>query len=131
MSSESFRTVLRSYARKADPSKLPPNLYFEHNDRSLTIFDCYPKSKFHFLILPRPRPPLVGDQLDTLKSLLHADKEQAREVLRGLGEDAKQLRDQIEQEMLNRYKFKWDIWTGFHAVQSLVCVFNFDASYND
>lgn len=47
------------------------------------------------------------------------DKAHAKEVINTLAEDGKMLRKEIEGEMLKRYGFKWEIWTGFHAVPSM------------
>ncbi|TFY72368.1 hypothetical protein EVG20_g604, partial [Dentipellis fragilis] len=47
-------TILRQYAQKRNPRTLPPSIYFSHTDATLTIFDTFPKSLFHFLVLPRP-----------------------------------------------------------------------------
>ena len=50
----SFATVLRSYATQKDPSRhLPASVHLLSNDHALTIFDKYPKAKYHFLVLPR------------------------------------------------------------------------------
>jgi aprataxin len=114
--------VLRSYATKADPTKLPPSVRFDHTATTLTIFDCFPKSIFHFLVLPRPRPTEDVKTLESLGTLLRSDRKQAKEVLIDIGEEAAKLRGQIEEEMLSRYGFKWPIWTGFHAVPSMVYV---------
>ena len=111
--------VLRNYAQKVDPSKIGPHVLVDHTDTSITIFDAYPKSHFHFLILPRPHKPFEIEDLASLRTLLRCNKEDARQLLIGLGEDAKKLRDDIEKEMLDRWGFKWDIWTGFHAVPSM------------
>ena len=111
--------VLRGYAQRVDPSKLHSSILFEHTDTSLTVFDAFPKSYFHFLILPRPRKPFEIEDMDSLKTLLKKDKEAAREVLLDLGEAAKRTRERIEVEMMERFKFKWDIWTGFHAGPSM------------
>lgn len=50
----SFAAVLRSYATQKDPSRhLPASVHLLSNDDALTIFDKYPKAKYHFLVLPR------------------------------------------------------------------------------
>ncbi|PCH38019.1 HIT-like protein [Wolfiporia cocos MD-104 SS10] len=111
--------ILRKYARKADPQSLPPTIRFEYDEHTLTVYDAYPKSVFHFLILPRIVPPLTAGRLASLRTLLQGDKAQAKEVLDRLDAAAKIVREQIEAEMLNRFGYKWSIWTGFHAVQSM------------
>lgn len=133
-------TILRSYAQKSNPTSLPPSVLFTHTSTSLTIFDAYPKvrrtasmprcktvlifrhliqSIFHFLILPSVTPPLSVFDLASLRTLLKADKAKAKEVLTGLAEDAKTVKGMIEEEMMKRYGFKWNIWVGFHSVQSM------------
>ena len=115
-------TILRSYATKTDPSRLPPSILFAHSETTVTVFDAYPKSIFHFLVLPRPRDGVETKELENLATLLRGNKNKAKAVLADLGEEASKLRGQIEEEMMSRYGFKWDIWTGFHAVPSMVYV---------
>ncbi|KAJ3486610.1 hypothetical protein NLI96_g4134 [Meripilus lineatus] len=114
-------TILRTYAQKADPASIPSSVLFEHTAKSITIIDAYPKSRFHFLILPRASayPPLTVSNLANLRSLLKCDKDRAKEVLTDLSEDAKRIRTCIEEEMVKRFGFKWAIWTGFHSVPSM------------
>lgn len=47
------------------------------------------------------------------------DREKAREVIYGLRDEAQKLKKDIEEEMMDRYGFVWEVWTGFHAVQSM------------
>ncbi|TFK42641.1 HIT-like domain-containing protein [Crucibulum laeve] len=111
-------TILRTYALK-NPETLPSSILFSHTAKSLTIYDAYPKSMFHFLILPRVQEPLTTTELGSLRSLLKINKERAKEVITGLHEDAKAAKKEIEEEMLRRYGFKWDVWTGFHGAPSM------------
>lgn len=111
--------ILRTYALK-DPASLPPSVLFHHSAKSLTLFDAFPKSIFHFLILPRvTESSLTVSELSSLKSLLKCDKDTAKEVILALKEDAAALKQDIEAEMMQRYGFKWGIWTGFHAAPSM------------
>ncbi|KAF8844509.1 hypothetical protein BDN67DRAFT_719989 [Paxillus ammoniavirescens] len=112
-------TVLRDYARKAKPESLPPSVLFNYTDTCLTVFDAFPKSIFHFLVLPRVRPPLSVARLANLGSLLKGDKEQAKEVLSDLSKEADHVKELIREEMQKRYGFQWEIWTGFHAISSM------------
>ncbi|KAF9227626.1 hypothetical protein BS17DRAFT_746275 [Gyrodon lividus] len=112
-------TVFRSYAQKAKPEVLPSSLLFSHTDACLTLFDAFPKSIFHFLVLPRVKPPLSVFQLANLRSLLKGDKERAKQVLKDMSNEADNVKEMIREEMHNRYGFQWEIWTGFHAVQSM------------
>jgi aprataxin len=112
-------TVLRRYAQKSHPETLPSSELLAHTPTSLTLFDAFPKSIFHFLILPRITPPLTVFDLANLWTLLKCDREHAKKLLAGLEEDAKVLREMIEDEMMRRYGFKWGIWTGFHGAPSM------------
>jgi aprataxin len=140
-------TILRTYALK-EPAKLPASVLFSHSKKTMTIFDAHPKSIFHFLVLPRilspptspppnpsgedsslqpgPQgpvtPPLSSADLSSLRALLNSkrvSKEQAKEVILSLKEDATGVKAQIEQEMEKRFGFKWDIWIGFHGAPSM------------
>lgn len=112
-------TVLRRYAQNAKPETLPPSVLFEYTDKCLTVFDAFPKSIFHFLVLPRIRPPLSVDELANLRTLLKGDKARAKQILMELSHEAHNVQKMIREEMLNRYGFQWEIWTGFHAVPSM------------
>ncbi|KAF9005593.1 hypothetical protein BDQ17DRAFT_1353434 [Cyathus striatus] len=74
---------------------------------------------FHFLVLPRIRDDSDTSLLDNLHSLLNGDKQRASDILLDLREDVKNLRQEIEEEMMSRYGFKWDIWAGFHGTPSM------------
>ncbi|KAK1232970.1 aprataxin-like protein [Marasmius sp. AFHP31] len=115
-------SLLRTYATKA-PSEFPDSVLFTHTDRTLTIYDAYPKAIFHFLALPR-----IHDQTDSglslkdlhsLKTLLACDKTRAKELITALKDDSEEVKKDIESEMVRRYGFKWPIWTGFHASPSM------------
>lgn len=114
--------ILQTYARRA-PESLPASILFKHSEKNITIFDAFPKSKFHFLVLPRvvqSGPSL--DSLESLQSLLKADKAKAQEVVAALAEEARSVKAEIQAEMVKHYGFKWDVWTGFHAAPSMVYV---------
>ncbi|KAJ6596834.1 HIT-like domain-containing protein [Mycena vulgaris] len=111
-------TILRTYAQ-TNPSKLPPSVLFSHSPSNLTIYDTFPKAIFHFLILPRVQEPSTVSELSNLRKLLSGDKARAKQVITALRDDAQTLRAEIEEEMLGRYGFKWDIWTGFHGAPSM------------
>lgn len=83
------------------------------------MFDVFPKSIFHFLVLPRVLPPLSVDELANLRTLLKGDKARAKQVLMDLSDEAGNVKKMIREEMLNRYGFEWEIWAGFHAVPSM------------
>ncbi|KIK59736.1 hypothetical protein GYMLUDRAFT_44172 [Collybiopsis luxurians FD-317 M1] len=114
--------ILRTYAQKA-PSSIPPSILFSSSPNTLTIFDAFPKSIFHFLVLPRLQSELstgVNEKdLDSLRTLLASDKQTARCILNALKDDAKEIKRQIEEEMMKKYKFTWPIWIGFHGAPSM------------
>jgi len=114
----SHLTILRSYVQTID--SLPSSLLFKKSSKNIVIFDGYPKSIFHFLILPRIQDPTLSiSRLNNLQSLLSGDKATAKEVIEGLADDAKQIKKDIEDEMLNKYGFKWEVWIGFHGAPSM------------
>jgi len=115
-------TILRTYAQKL-PQSLPASILFRHSSKNITIFDAFPKSMFHFLVLPRVQEPhLDAASLSSLQSLLKGDKKQAKEVIIALAEDATAVKKDIQDEMVQRYGFKWDVWIGFHGAPSMACV---------
>jgi len=110
-------TILRTYALKA-PESLPSSILFNHSSKNITIFDAYPKSIFHFLILPRIQQS--DPVLSNLRTLLNCgDKIRAKEVITSLWEDAQAAKKEILDEMVTRYGFKWDVWIGFHGAPSM------------
>jgi aprataxin len=111
--------IFRSYASKPNPATLPPSILLSHSETCLTVFDAFPKSIFHFLVIPRIQPPLSARHLADLRSLLQCEKSTAKEVLMNLNEEANNVKKMIEEEMMKLYKFKWDIWMGFHPISSM------------
>ncbi|PFH54409.1 hypothetical protein AMATHDRAFT_72895 [Amanita thiersii Skay4041] len=114
-------TILRTYAQK-DPSRISESILFRHDEATITIFDAYPKSIFHFLVLPRvdASGPFTVTDLANLHSVIYKNKEDARKLIQKLKDASEALKVDIEAEMINRYGFKWDIWTGFHGSPSMV-----------
>lgn len=114
-----YLTVLRKYAQQS-PESLPASILFHHSSKNITIFDAFPKSIFHFLVLPRIQEPTLNVKtLGSLQSLLNGDKEVAKQVISAIAADAQAVKKEIEEEMVNRYGFKWDVWTGFHGAPSM------------
>lgn len=107
----------------AEPGRLPPSILFNHTETCLTVYDVYPKAIFHFLVLPRVRSPMSTADLTNLRSLLRCHKDIARGVLQDIHNEAECVKMMIQDEMLKRYGFQWDIWMGFHAIPSLEWVF--------
>ncbi|KAL4067868.1 HIT-like protein [Scleroderma citrinum] len=118
MSDLTILTVLRSYAQM-NPERLPASILFNHTETCLTVFDAFPKAIFHFLVLPRIKPPLGVDDLTDLRTLLKCNKKKAGAVLKELSDEADNVKKMIQEEMLSRYGFQWEIWTGFHPVPSM------------
>jgi aprataxin len=109
--------ILRKYALQA-PESLPSSILFKHSSKNITVFDAYPKSIFHFLILPRIQKP--DPVLSNLRTLLNCgDNIRAKEVITSLWEDAQVVKREILDEMVSRYGFKWDVWIGFHSAPSM------------
>ena len=120
-------TILQQYAKKfeSSPSSLPPTLLLTNTETSLTLFDKYPKATYHFLVLPR----ILSNSLFTAKDLtsLHTllaigKKVEAKTLIEGLKKDAEIAKGMVEKEMLKKHGYKWDVWIGFHAVPSMVYV---------
>ncbi|KAL0071539.1 aprataxin-like protein [Marasmius tenuissimus] len=103
-------SLLRTYATKA-PSEFPDSVLFTHTERTLTIYDAYPKAIFHFLALPRIHNQtdsgLSLKDLHSLKTLLACDKTRAKELVTALKDDSEEVKKDIESEMVRRYGFKW------------------------
>ncbi|KAG1803687.1 HIT-like domain-containing protein [Suillus plorans] len=112
-------TIFRAYAQKSNPASLPPSVLFSHSETCLTVFDAFPKSIFHFLVIPRVRPPFNVYQLANLRSLLKCEKNCVKELLTDLSREANNVKKMIESEMFKKYGFKWEIWMGFHAIPSM------------
>ncbi|KAF8741013.1 hypothetical protein AX14_006216 [Amanita brunnescens Koide BX004] len=111
-------TILRTYALRV-PESFPKSILYSHTESALAIFDAYPKSIFHFLVLPRVREPLTIGDLADLRTLMRKDVAHAKEVIQGLATVAESLKQDIEEEMIKRYGFKWNIWIGFHGAPSM------------
>ncbi|WWD17963.1 hypothetical protein CI109_102408 [Kwoniella shandongensis] len=124
--------ALRTYATLPNPSTaLPPSKLLLSTPNTIAVFDAYPKSKYHFLVLPRyPFPPqsepdsnrsiVPLEALDDLKSLLlKADRRAKKEVLRAMADTAREVEEMIRDEMLKTEGFEWKIDVGFHAIPSM------------
>jgi len=120
-------TILQKYAKKFEtsPSSLPPTLLLTNTETSLTFFDKYPKATYHFLVVPR----ILANSVFTAKDLtnLHTSltkgtKVESKKLIEGLKRDAEVAKGIVEEEMLKKHGYKWDVWIGFHAVPTLVCV---------
>lgn len=127
--------ALREYAGKADLTSLPADVLLSHTEKTMTIFDAYPKSLWHFLVLPRihrvTQPNnLTGDSnstnetfssqdLSNLTTLLKLGRSRAKQQLLLLKEEGLRCKEHIQKEMIKSYGFSWEVWMGFHAIPSM------------
>jgi aprataxin len=74
---------------------------------------------FHFLVLPKLSSTLTASRTTNLSTLLQWDKQGALDCLQYLRHDAESAKSMIEDEMMKKYGFKWDVLIGFHAVPSM------------
>ncbi|KAJ9108715.1 hypothetical protein QFC21_000035 [Naganishia friedmannii] len=133
--------VLTHYASLSTPdTQLPPDVYLLHDPWTLTIFDKFPKAKYHFLILPRVPSSSSSDDaghgndnqddeslsaisprsLISLHSLLTTTTPaEALAVLRHLEETSLEVVDMVKDEMMKTEGFEWTVEVGFHAVPSM------------
>ncbi|KAJ9125092.1 hypothetical protein QFC22_000045 [Naganishia vaughanmartiniae] len=134
--------VLTHYAALSTPdTELPPDVYLLHDRWTLTIFDKFPKAKYHFLVLPRvPFPPAdnqdddVDDDsneldrgtavssraLTSLQSLLTTTTPaEALNILRRLEQASLEAVEMVKDEMMKTEGFEWGVEVGFHAVPSM------------
>jgi aprataxin len=118
-------SILQKYAKKFESSSLPPTLLLTNTETSLTLFDKYPKAIFHFLLLPRiiAGSEFTANDLTNMQTLLVKGKKAGAKVLiQKLKKDAETVKEMVEKEMLKKHGYKWDVWIGFHAVPSMVYV---------
>jgi aprataxin len=119
------RWILQRYAQKFESSSLPPTLLLINTETSLAILDKYPKAIFHFLLLPRIIAGLgfTANDLRNIQTLLEKGKSvEAKMLIQGLKKDAEMVKEMVEKEMLEKHGYKWDVWIGFHAVPSMLYV---------
>ncbi|KAH9900970.1 hypothetical protein C8Q73DRAFT_225985 [Cubamyces lactineus] len=112
-------TIMRTYAMVPDPTMVPDCFRICHTDASVTVSDLYPKSIYHYLVIPRLPPTLKPEQMEDLRALLRLPREQARSILVRLREDALATVKLIEGEMMRQYGFTWPCHMGFHAIPTL------------
>ena len=120
-------SILQKYAKmfESSPSSLPPTLLLVNTGMSLTLFDKYPKAIYHFLVLPRilAASKFTAEDLTNLQTLLGKGKKaEVKTLLEGLKRDAEMVKEMVEEEMIKKHGYKWDVWIGFHAVPSLLYV---------
>ena len=117
------KTILSKYARTIDPENFPRSIYFEHTSKTLTVFDRFPKARFHFLLIPRRLPGIRNiSNLHSLYSFFNCPevgRKEALELLYDLKKEAEYAKKLIEEEMVRFYGFKTKVYMGFHAIQSM------------
>ncbi|KAH9817506.1 HIT-like domain-containing protein [Melampsora americana] len=126
------RLVLQRYASLQSPSKeLDSTVFLMETENTLTIFDLFPKAKYHFLVLPRlnvfqnippiDQPKTVSKSLTSLRSLFESVGPvgvlHLLETLKIASEDVKVS---IEEEMYKTEGRTWPILFGFHAHESMM-----------
>ncbi|KDE08898.1 hypothetical protein MVLG_00994 [Microbotryum lychnidis-dioicae p1A1 Lamole] len=130
-----WNAVLEQYARLHNPEcELPKGVHLLSDSKCVTIFDGYEKAKYHFLVMPRYPFPLESSSspssaststsisvpsshLTSLEALRKSPY--CLRVLHALQEQARQVQEMIEEEMLKKEGWKWPIHIGFHARESM------------
>jgi aprataxin len=119
--------ALRDYALVKSPStQIPASTLLIDSPQCITIFDAYPKAKYHFLVLPRYPFLKSGsksicsiDDLHDLTSLLAMEKGARKEVVHAIRGMAGEVVEMIRDEMMKTEGFTWGIDLGFHAEPSM------------
>jgi aprataxin len=115
--------ALRDYALVKSPStQISASTLLLDSPECITIFDAYPKAKYHFLVLPRypfPSSKCNIDYLHDLPSLLGAPKDIRKAVIEGMRSMAVEVVEMIRDEMMKTEGFTWGIDLGFHAIPSM------------
>lgn len=95
-----WKSQLVTTAMTRRPESLSYKVRLTHTERSITVFDKFPKARYHFLLLPRPTSTWPVYRLDSLKTVLQADRAEAKALLTALKEDSEQVVRMIEDEMV-------------------------------
>lgn len=141
--------ALQKYASRTDLDAFPPSVLFAHSPSTLTIFDAYPKSMMHFLIIPRmlssssnaDKAPLSEIEasfqpleLNSLKSLMKVERHKVQKLLLLLRDEAEkvrllhfessliytnQVKLSIQEEMMTKHGFTWPVWMGAYSIKDL------------
>jgi len=116
---------LKEYAANPEPLSIGPSTLLRYTSTTVTVFDKWPKAKYHFLVLPRidyKDPARTPFALYDLRALLSLGKEEARVILEELEVESKAVEEMIRDEMRKSYGegVEWQVMKGFHAIQSMV-----------
>lgn len=123
--------ALREFACVRSPStQIPASTLLTYDDKTIAIFDAFPKAKYHFLVLPRyPFPTTAAgstvrlNDLESLSSVItRPSYDVAREVITAMADMAKEVEEMIQDEMMKTEGFVWGVDMGFHAVPSMQSV---------
>lgn len=95
-----METTFTTFAKLRDPAELPPDVRVNHTERTLIVFDKFPKAMYHLLVLPRVHEPLTLKDLRSLKTVLELDKVKAKDCLLMLKEESTLAISMIEDEMV-------------------------------
>ena len=100
----SWKQTLVRYATDPHPENLDPKkIRLRITKKTLTIWDAYPKAKYHFLLLPRPHGDWTERKLLSLRNMLKDSKrEDALELLEIMREESQEVVKMIEDEMVSR-----------------------------
>lgn len=123
--------ALREYAVVKNPGRqISATVRLASTTSTITIFDAYPKARYHLLCLPRfpyqhtakhlaESTDVRLNDFDSLSSLLKLPTTVVRSVLSELQRAGDEAREMIEDEMLKTEGFVWDVYLGFHAAPSM------------
>lgn len=120
-------TIFSKYAELLDKDlkkkvDVEKDRFLGYTSNTITILDQFPKAIFHLLVLPRVKgPPRTATNLKSLRTLFskNVPKDVAHEVIKEIAADAYAIKAEIEDNMMQLYRFKWTIHMGFHAVPSM------------
>ncbi|WFD18135.1 hypothetical protein MCAP1_000347 [Malassezia caprae] len=122
----SWNLALRRIAEKKDPSEITRDNVIAWDDHTYVIYDGYPKSQFHFLILPRIPFVIAEESPQGKKNMVTVpprDMESIRSLLASryapavLGRIA--AMEQRYADLDSGDGLEWGVRSGFHAVPSM------------
>jgi aprataxin len=96
-----WKKGLQNLATAIKPEYIPPSIRVAFTERTIAVFDKYPKAKYHILLLPRPQSYVwTTSRLISLRSVLRYEKEVAKELLLLLQRESEPVVRMIEDEMV-------------------------------
>lgn len=114
------KNLFLTYAQCRDPSTEIKDILRHFTEDTITVDYPYPRSTYHRIIIPRIRaPPYIAPNLVNLRALLNSNsitKQEALDLILAMKRDAEQVKADIEREMTEKYKFKWDVLMAFNPV---------------